>query len=196
MDDRDDDNLLERLQRGDEAAITALIVRHDDALRRLARRLVSTGASADEVVQDTWLAVLAGLPSFAGRSSLKTWIFRILMNRARTRFVREARLVPVSALGTAEDTSAPDAATGEDIHDDRETPRQALQRKQLAGALEAAMAALPERQRRVIMLRDALGWSTEDVCSELALNETNQRVLLHRARARLRVELESHRAAS
>jgi RNA polymerase sigma-70 factor (ECF subfamily) len=186
MSDADDHNFVERLQQGDEAAFAALIDQHHAALRRAARGFVSTHASADEVVQDTWLAVLAGLHTFERRSSIKTWIFRILINRARTTGAREARLVPVSEI---ENPDAPDAR---DVH---ETPTDALLRKELAGELEAAMADLPERQRRVVVLRDALGWSPEDVCSELRVNETNQRVLLHRARARLRASLEHHRAA-
>jgi RNA polymerase sigma-70 factor, ECF subfamily len=122
-----------------------------------------------------------------------------LINRARTTFVREARQVPVSALELA--SEAPDEAGPPDIHalhedsDIVENPNEVLLRKELADELEAAMADLPERQRRVVVLRDALGWTPEDVCSELSLNETNQRVLLHRARARLRASLEHHRAA-
>jgi RNA polymerase sigma-70 factor (ECF subfamily) len=192
MTDRDDKALVERLQQGDEAAFAALFDRHHDALRRTARGLVSTAASAEEVVQDTWVAVLDGLRSFEGRSSIKTWIFRILINRARTKSVREARIVPVSAVPGAGEEAEPSAGP-ERCHP--ETPNQLLLRKELAGELEAAMLGLPERQRAVIVLRDALGWSPEDVCSALRLNETNQRVLLHRARSRLRVSLHHHRAA-
>ena len=185
MADRDDHNLVKRLQRGEEAAFATLIDQHHAALRRKARGFVSTSASADEVVQDTWVAVLDGLRSFEGRSSIKTWIFQILINRARTRGAREARTVPVSAIpGNDEVTpAAPD------------TPNQLLLRKELAGELEAAMLDLPERQRAVVMLRDALGWSPEDVCSALRVNEPYQRVLLHRARSRLRASLTHHRAA-
>jgi RNA polymerase sigma-70 factor (ECF subfamily) len=183
--DRDDQELVARLQRGDEAAFAALIDQHDAALRRKARGFVSTSASADEVVQDTWVAVLDGLGSFEGRSSIKTWIFQILINRARTRGAREARTVPASAMAQHDDRhpAAPD------------TPNQLLLRKELAGELAAAMLDLPERQRTVVMLRDALGWSPEDVCSALRVNEPYQRVLLHRARSRLRTSLEHHRAA-
>jgi RNA polymerase sigma-70 factor (ECF subfamily) len=177
MYDRDDRELVARLRACDEAAFAMLIDRHTAALRRTARAFVSTRASADEVVQDTWLAVLAGLPGFEGRSSIKTWIFQILINRARTRRVREARtiLVPeVVELGRV----AP------------ETPKNLLLRKELAGVLETAIRALPDRQRAVIVLRDALGWSAEEVCDLLDLGKINQRVLLHRARVRLRVLLE------
>lgn len=185
MADRDDQNLVKRLQRGDEAAFATLIDQHHAALRRKALGFVSTSASAEEVVQDTWVAVLDGLRSFEGRSSIKTWIFQILINRARTKGVREARTVPVSALARDDETepAAPD------------TPNQLLLRKELAGELEAAMLDLPERWRTVVMLRDALGWSPEDVCSALRVNERYQRVLLHRARSRLRASLTHHRAA-
>ena len=197
---RYDSELVTRLQRGDEQAFTALIAQHHAALRRTARAFVSTSASADEVVQDTWVAVLDGLASFEGRSSIKTWIFQILINRARTRGVREARSVPVSSItgGACAAPMRPERgerpATGERI-DDTNTPTALLLRKELAFALDAAMRDLPERWRAVVVLRDALGWSPEDVCNALSVNETNQRVLLHRARGRLRASLEHYRAA-
>jgi RNA polymerase sigma-70 factor (ECF subfamily) len=187
MADPDDQKFVERLQQGDEAAFATLIDEHHAALRRTALGFVSTSASAEEVVQDTWVAVLDGLRSFEGRSSIKTWIFRILINRARTKGVREARVVPVSAISDDEAEARPGA--------ELETPSCLLLRKELAGELEAAMLDLPERQRAVVVLRDALGWTPEDVCSALHVNETNQRVLLHRARSRLRATLEHHRAA-
>jgi RNA polymerase sigma-70 factor (ECF subfamily) len=192
MADREDPCLVERLQRGDEAAFTLLIDQHHAALRRTARGFVSTNASAEEVVQDTWVAVLDGLPSFQGRSSIKTWIFRILINRARTKGVREARTVPVSAMARLDERpderGHAEPATGE-------TPNQLLLRKELAGELEAAMLDLPERQRTIVMLRDALGWSPEAVSSALCVKQAYQRVLLHRARSRLRASLWHHRAA-
>jgi RNA polymerase sigma-70 factor (ECF subfamily) len=192
MADRDA-NLVKRLQRGDAAAFAALIDQHHAALRRTARGFVSTSASADEVVQDTWVAVLDGLGSFEGRSSIKTWIYRILINRARTRGAREARTVPVSAVAADPDDALDDIDPMAPVASD--TPTELLLRKELAGELEAAMLDLPELQRTVVLLRDALGWTPEDVCSVLHLNETYQRVLLHRARARLRVSLTHHRAA-
>jgi RNA polymerase sigma-70 factor (ECF subfamily) len=179
MCDRDDRELVARLQGSDDAAFATLIERHAAALRRTALAFVSTPASADEVVQDTWLAVIAGLPGFAGRSSIKTWIFQILINRARTRGVREARTMAMPA--------------GLEVVASADTPRQAVLRKELAGALEAAIRDLPARQRAVVVLRDALGWSGDEVCDVLGLGEINQRVLLHRARLRLRVILEHHR---
>jgi len=192
MDRRDDSDLVTRLRRGDEEAFITLIDEHHAALRRTALVFVSTPASAEEVVQDTWVAVLDGLRSFAGRSSIKTWIYRILINRAKTRGLREARSVPVSAIRGDDDLDPADAA---ERMDDASTPTELLLRKELAAELAEAMLGLPERQRAVIMLRDALGWSPEDVCTALAVNETNQRVLLHRARSRLRASLEHYRAA-
>jgi RNA polymerase sigma-70 factor (ECF subfamily) len=127
-------------------------------------------------VQDTWLAVIAGLPAFQGRSSIKTWIFQILINRARSRGVRESRTIPV-----------PDVAGASAAEHD--TPKHAVLRKELAAALEAALRDLPDRQRAVVVLRDALGWSGDEVCDLLDLSEINQRVLLHRARLRLRGHL-------
>jgi len=182
MCDRDDRELLAQLQRGDDGAFAALIDRHDAALRRTALAFVSTAASADEVVQDTWLAVLAGVAGFEGRSSIKTWLFRIAINRAKTRGTREARTVPMPEL---DDTDAPERWNAD-------TPKHCLLRKELSSTIEAAIRCLPERQRTVVVLRDALGWSADEVCSELDLHETNQRVLLHRARARLRAILEHY----
>lgn len=168
---RDDRELLARLQHSDARAFAVLLDLHDAALRRTARAYVTTQASADEVVQETWLAVVRGVAAFEGRSSIKTWIFQILINRARTRGAREARMVPVPAL--------PDASGGA-------CPEDALHRKQLTAGLAAALNQLPARQRAVVVLRDVLGCSGPEARRELGLGETNQRVLLHRGRARLR----------
>jgi RNA polymerase sigma-70 factor (ECF subfamily) len=188
---RYDSELVTRLQQRDEEAFTELVIQYHAALRRTALAFVSTSASAEEVVQDTWLAVLDGLSTFEGRSQIKTWIFQILINRARTKGVREARCMPVSAMADQRD------ATGAEPErlDESDTPTEVLLRKELGAALDAAMRELPERWRTVVMLRDALGWSPEDVCDALAVNETNQRVLLHRARGRLRARLEHYKAA-
>jgi RNA polymerase sigma-70 factor (ECF subfamily) len=185
----DDTDLVARLQRGEAAAFAALFLQHHAALRRTALTFVSTLASADEVVQDTWLAVLDGVHAFEGRSSLRSWIFGILINRAKTRGVREARSVCVA------DLSAADAACCDLARSRVETPKQRLLRKELAGALEAAILGLPERQRAIVVLRDALGWSPRDVRHLLDVNEPNQRVILHRARTRLRARLEPFRAS-
>jgi RNA polymerase sigma-70 factor (ECF subfamily) len=201
MGNREEIDLLAKLRQGDEAAFTRLLSTHHRALRRLARMFVSSDASAEEVVQDTWLAVLDGLRFFEERSSLKTWIFRILVNRAKTKGVREGRTIPFSAVGDGDDPP-PDPAVDPGRFDERGmwsappekweegTPEKLLLRKEIAGFLEQALAALPERQRAVVTLRDVEGWSSEEVCNVLELNETNQRVLLHRARSRLRASLE------
>jgi RNA polymerase sigma-70 factor, ECF subfamily len=201
----DEQDLVAKLREGDEAAFTTLIDRHHGALRRLARTFVSTDAAAEEVAQDTWVAVLDGLGTFEGRSSLKTWIFRILVNRAKTKGVREARTIPMSALGPDDEEPAEAAVDPSRFNDrgmwsapprrwDAETPAKLLLRKELVGELERAISQLPERQRSVVVMRDALGWSSEEVCLVLELNETNQRVLLHRARSRLRALLEDYEA--
>ena len=178
--DRNDRELVARLQDCDQTAFAALVDRHAAALRRTALSFVSTRASPDAIVQDTWLPALAGLPSFEGRSSIKTWIFRILINRAKTRGVREARTVPLPQEDETV-TAQPD-----------DTPRHLLLRKELAGVLADAIRDLPERQRAVVVLRDALGWSGDEVCDVLGVTGGNQRILLHRARARLRAILTDH----
>jgi RNA polymerase sigma-70 factor (ECF subfamily) len=180
MCDQDDRELVARLQDCDQAAFAVLVDRHAAALRRTALSFVSTRASADEVVQDTWLAVLAGLPSFEGRSSIKTWIFQILINRAKTRGMRESRAIPLPDTGDTT-TTRPD-----------DTPMHLLLRKEQAGALADAIRDLPERQQAVLVLRDTLGWSGDEVCDALGVTGGNQRILLHRARARLRAILADH----
>lgn len=156
-------------------------------------------AVAEEVVQDTWLAVVRGLDAFEGRSSLKTWIFHILVNRARTRAVREGRTVPFSTLaGEAEDqgpTVDPSRFGADDMwvaHPRRlaTDPEHHLLAKELRGELLAGVAALPDGQRAVIAMRDLAGLPSEEVCELLDLTPGNQRVLLHRARAGVRTALE------
>ena len=200
-----DDQLLAALKRGDETAFAALVERHQPLMLRVAGRYVRDRAVAEEVVQETWLGVLNGLDRFEGRASLKTWIFRILTNRALTRGERERRCVPFSALGGDDDE-------GSAVDPDRFRPEgdrwpghwwsspsnwDALpEDRLLAGEtleiIERAIAALPERQNRVIVLRDVAGWSSEEVCDALAISEANQRVLLHRARSKVRGVLEAH----
>jgi RNA polymerase sigma-70 factor, ECF subfamily len=191
----DENVLLERLRAGDESAFEALVTRYDGAMRRVAQTFVRTSALADDVVQETWLAVIRGLDGFEGRSSLRTWIFAILANRARTRAAREARSLPFSELeheyGPTVDpaafgadgrwTSAPARLTGDPEHD--------LLAAELRERLLAAVDDLPDGQRAVITLRDLVGASAEETCDVLGLSEGNQRVLLHRARARVRAAL-------
>lgn len=196
--------LVARLQAGDEAAFRDLVTQHDRAMRRLALSYVQTVAAADEVVQETWLAVIRGLATFEGRSSLKTWIFRILVNRAQTRGARERRMVPFSALASREDHAAVDpdrflppghpvagywsAAPNRFF----QLPEERLLAAEVRGLIAQAIAGLPDRQRRVIELRDVEGWESGEVCDSLGLSPENQRVLLHRARSAVRAILEEY----
>jgi RNA polymerase sigma-70 factor, ECF subfamily len=200
----EEQELVAELRRGDEAAFRRLLAAHDPMLRRLARRLVSTHATADEVVQETWAAVIEALDRFEGRSSLKTWVTRILMNKARTCAGREGRMVPFSSAVREDDLGAaavdPARFSGRGRWRDpparwnADTPEELLQREELGALLTGALEELPERQRLVILLRDVEGWTSEEVCSVLGVRETNQRVLLHRARSRLRSLIESNTA--
>ena len=191
----DDRVLLERLRAGDEAAFRTLVDRHDRALRRVARTFVRTSSAADEVVQETWLAVVRGLDDFEGRSSLRTWIFSILVNRARTYAVRDARSVPFSALESDDGPTVEPAAFGADGRWSSAPPRldgdpeTGLLAAELREHLLQAVDTLPPAQRAVITLRDLVGVSPEEVCELLELSDGNQRVLLHRARARVRTAL-------
>jgi RNA polymerase sigma-70 factor, ECF subfamily len=165
---------------------------------------VPTQAAAEEVAQETWLAVLNGLDRFEGRSSLKTWIFRILTNIAKTRAVRDGRTLPFSAL--QDPAGVPEAAVDADQFLDSEHPRwpghwvvkpvawpeEALLAAETRERLAEAIEALPATQRAVISLRDIEGWSSDEVRNALDLSETNQRVLLHRARAKVRAALDSY----
>jgi RNA polymerase sigma-70 factor (ECF subfamily) len=167
-------------------------------MRFVARSFVRTDALAEEVVQDTWLAVLRGLDGFEGRASLKTWIFHILANRARTRAVREARSVPFSSLADAAAQEGPAVDPALFDHDGRwarppqtldADPERHVLAAELRGRLVEAVAELPEAQRSVIALRDLAGLPSEEVCELLGLSDGNQRVLLHRARTRVRAAL-------
>jgi RNA polymerase sigma-70 factor, ECF subfamily len=187
--------LLERLRAGDEQAFEALVARHDGALHRVARTFVRTDSAADDVVQETWLGVLRGLSAFEGRSSLRTWIFRILVNTARTRAVREARSLPFSALEGEDQPAVEPNAFGSDgrwISAPRRLeadPETGLLTGELRQHLHRAVDGLPRNQRAVITLRDLVGLSAQEVCDLLDLSDGNQRVLLHRARARVRTAL-------
>jgi RNA polymerase sigma-70 factor (ECF subfamily) len=190
----DDRLLVAALRRGDEAAFVALVGRHQAQLMRLARTFVRDRAVAEEVVQEAWLGVLRGIDRFEGRSSLKTWIYRIVANVARTRAVREARSVPFSTL--AGDDADASVDPSEFLADGRwATPVEPWQQvldTEARAVIDAAVAALPEQQRRVIELRDVQGWPSDEVCNVLELTETNQRVLLHRARSKVRAALDDY----
>lgn len=203
----DDSRLVEALRRGDERAFTSLIERYHPSLVRLATVFVGNRAVAEEVAQETWLGVLHGIDRFEGRSSIKTWIFTILTNRARTRGQRESRSIPFSALdltdvGTSEPAVEPERfrpagdrweggwvsfpRSWDDLPEERVVSRETRSR------VASAIAALPPGQRQVITLRDVEGWSSDEVCNALGLSETNQRVLLHRARSKVRRALEAY----
>ena len=196
--------LLEALRAGDEDAFAELVREYHPSLVRVARIYVPTQAAAEEVAAETWLAVLNGLDRFEGRSSLRTWIFRILTNIAKTRAVRDGRTLPFSAL--QDPARVPEAAVDADRFLDPEHPRwpghwaarpepwpeDALIASETRDVIAEAIEALPASQRTVITLRDVQGWSSDEVRNALDLSETNQRVLLHRARSKVRAALESY----
>jgi len=203
--------LLDALRRGDEDAFARLVGEHHASLCRVARLYVANAAIADEVVQDTWLGVIRGIWAFEGRSSLKTWIFRILVNRARTRAVRERRDVRFSVTLSTEPSAAsassvehlPPFADSSDLGhgtqpspDPGSSPERSLLSKELREKLVAVIDTLPANLRIVLWLRDVEGWSSDEVCNALAIQETNQRVLLHRARSRVRAALEPYLAGA
>jgi RNA polymerase sigma-70 factor, ECF subfamily len=198
-----DHELVEALKRGDERAFAALIDAHNSSLLRVAMGYVSSRAVAEEVVQETWLGVIRGLDRFEGRSSLKTWIFRILTNTAATRGARESRIVPFSSLGDD---------NGEALDPDRffpsdheryphhwalgptpwRTPEEGLLSAETREVIMSSIEELPPSQRAVVTLRDVEGWPADEVCDALEISEGNQRVLLHRARSKVRAALERY----
>jgi RNA polymerase sigma-70 factor (ECF subfamily) len=197
----DETEVLRRLRAGDEEAFAEIVDRYHGALVRLALVFVRTAASAEEVVQDVWAAVIQGLDSFEQRSSLRTWIFRILANRAKTRAERDGRTVPFSSVEVEDDAEAAlDPAGFKDsgmwaVSPRRwadDTPEAVLLRQEGLALVQRAIDDLPPRQRAVLLLRDVGGESPEDVCNILEINETNQRVLLHRARMGVRRMLERY----
>jgi len=188
-----DVELLARLRDGDEQAFVTLVGRYQGSLLRVARTFVPSDAVAEEVVQDTWIGVVRGVDRFEGRSSFKTWLFRILVNRARTSGVREHRHLPVDPTDPA---VSPDRFDAAGAWADPPVPWESDADDRLVAAswgpvLRAAVDALPERQRDVVLLRDVEGLPSDDVCEVLGISEGNQRVLLHRGRSRLRTVLES-----
>lgn len=195
----DDHALLDRLQAGDEGAFTVLVGRYHGPLVRLALVFVSSRAVAEEVVQETWLAVLQGLGRFERRSSFRTWLYRILTNRAKTRGVRESRTVPFSALGEADEPGVPAGEFQSDGHWlepprpwQATSPEAIALRAEAMGFLERSLADLPAKQRAVVTLRDVEGLSSDEVCNVLELSDVHQRVLLHRGRTALRRALDQH----
>jgi RNA polymerase sigma-70 factor, ECF subfamily len=196
-----DADLVALLRAGDEEAISQLVEQWSPAMFRLARSFVASPQSAEDVVQEAWLGMLSGLARFEGRSSLRTWTFTILVNRARTRGAREARTVPQPPLATRDEPGAYDwfpGLGGEaartwssiDVASRWDTaPESAVLFRETLLQLDRAVSALPSRQRQVVTMRDVVGMSAEEVCAALGITPANQRVLLHRARAALRTAL-------
>jgi len=183
----DERELVEALRHHDEGAFEALVDEYGPLMLRVASMYVRSQAVAQEVVQDTWLSVLKAIASFEGRSSLKTWIFRILVNNAKTRGAREGRSVPFSAL-TADDS----VNTEEVVAEEGGHPEQHVIARETIHRAVRAIDRLPAPQRRVIAMRDLQGCSSDEVCSVLGISGGNQRVQLHRARAKVQRELESY----
>jgi RNA polymerase sigma-70 factor (ECF subfamily) len=195
-----DDAIVAGVRSGDEAVFAQLLDEWSRSMLLLARTFVSTEASAEEVVQDTWLAVIRGIDGFEGRSSLRTWVYRILVNTAKKRGVRESRVLPWSSLGDDDHGPTVDPALFRDAADQcpggwRTFPpvwspsEGAVLAGEVRARLRVAIDALPDRQRVVITLRDVLGHTSGEVCEMLEISGANQRVLLHRARAAVRARL-------
>jgi RNA polymerase sigma-70 factor, ECF subfamily len=200
---RDEAVLVQRLRDGDEAAFEALVEAYSGMMLSIAQSYVKTRAVAEEVVQDAWLAILKALDRFEGRSSLKTWVISIVINIAKTRGAREARTVPFAAMAAEGEPAveperfrgASDAFPGHwwaypANWSDR--PEEVILSRETLRVVTEAIEQLPEAQRIVISMRDIAGCSAEEVCETLELSEGNQRVLLHRARSRVRAALERH----
>ena len=203
----DDARLLQALRERDEAAFATLVDRYQGQLVRVAMTYVSSRAVAEEVVQETWIGVLNGVDRFEGRASLRTWLFRILTNQAKRRGERESRSVPFSALAPADAEEngpavAPDRFLPEGHpyaghwtahpRDWQQTPEARLLSEETRELVRRAIDTLPPNQRLVITMRDVDGWPAEEVCNVLSISETNQRVLLHRARSKVRRALEQY----
>lgn len=203
----DETNLVAALREGDEKAFASLIDQYHASLIRLAMLYVSDRAVAEEVAQETWLGVVQGLDKFEGRSSLKTWIFAILTNQAKTRGQREKRSLPFSTLQNLEGEvsepavephrfrSADDQWAGGWLsHPDgwKNVPEELFAAQETHAAIQQAIETLLPAQRAVITLRDINGWTAQEVCNTLGVSETNQRVLLHRARSKVRRALERY----
>jgi RNA polymerase sigma-70 factor (ECF subfamily) len=195
--------LVARLRDGDESAFVELIDSYGATMLRVAQMFVRDRATAEEVVQETWLAVLNGIDRFEGRSSLKTWLFRILTNRAKTRGQRDGRMVPFSSLaGSGEEDEPsvdPDRFLGPDSAEPgawaappRAWPQDKIVEKETLGVIQMAIEQLPDAQREVIRLRDVEGWTPMEVAEALEITDGNQRVLLHRARSKVRAALERY----
>jgi RNA polymerase sigma-70 factor (ECF subfamily) len=194
--------LVEALRAGDENAFARLVDEYGSTMLRVARLYTSTAAVAEEVVQETWVGVIKGISRFEGRSSLKTWVFRILTNTAKTRGVREGRSIPFASLAAEGDGPAvdPERFLGDDTGFPghwADPPRRwegatRLLERETLELIERTIAELPPAQAIVITMRDVAGFDSDEVCNALEISETNQRVLLHRARSKVRRALEEY----
>lgn len=195
----------EALRRGDQAAFAELVRRIHPSMVRLATTYVTSRAVAEEVAQDTWVAVLEQLDRFEGRSSLKTWIFRILVNQAKTRGVRERRTTPFSSLSLQQEATQPGMPPDAFFEDDHrwaghwavpvpawDMPEEHLLSAELGRVIQGAVDDLPPAQRAVVALRDGQSLSSHEVCDLLGLTEVNQRVLLHRGRTTVRAAIAAY----
>ncbi len=203
-----DRRTVEALRRGDEAAFQSLVSQYHPLMVRVALIYLPDLSTAEDVAQEAWMGVLQGIDRFEGRSSLKTWIFRILTNRAKTRRDRESRSIPFSDLEGMEDPEdepaelparfrpldAPQYPGGwaDPPRPWEAAPEDRVLQKEILQCMGRALETLPASQRSVILMRDVQGWSSEEVCNILELSETNQRVLLHRARSKVRRALEAY----
>jgi RNA polymerase sigma-70 factor (ECF subfamily) len=203
----DDEQLLLALRRRDEQAFTTLVDRYHARLVRLASLFVANQAVAEEVAQETWIGVLQGIDRFEGRSSFRTWLFRILTNQAKRRGQREARSIPFAAFSQADVDDGEPAVAPERFlpagdewaghwvsypQNWRELPEEDFLSQETRALVQQAIDALPLNQRMVITLRDVEGFPSAEVCNALAISETYQRVLLHRARSKVRGQLEQY----
>jgi RNA polymerase sigma-70 factor (ECF subfamily) len=200
----DETVLVAALRRGEEQAFVALVERYGSLMLRVAMAHVRTRASAEDVVQETWCAVLKGIDRFEGRSSFKTWLLRILCNRAKTRGQRDQRSLPFSSLAGDDGPSVAAERFLPPGHDRwpggwaappsdwERIPEERLLGRETLAHVRDAIALLPERQQEVIVLRDVEGWPADEVCAALGVSEVNQRVLLHRARSKVRAALERY----
>lgn len=197
----DESDVIEALRRGDEAVFAQLVTTHTPALLRAARGYVPNHAIAEEVVQETWIALVKGIAKFEGRSSLRTWLFAVMANIAKTRGVREHRDADalVAAMGPTVDPSrfhGPDdpraGAWKEPPVAFPDSPEGSLLGRELRAIAQRELDKLPARQREVVTLRDLIGFDSAEVCEVLAITQANQRVLLHRGRAAIRQVLEDY----
>jgi len=209
MKPEDEKALIQQLRAGSEPAFVDLVTRYNSAMTRVALCFVRDDDTAQEVVQDAWLGVLKGMASFEGRSSLKSWIFSIVVNQAKTRGVREARSIPFSSLAAREASGTepavdPSRFLGPDAQwpghwaqppqSWGQDPEACFLQAEMMGQLSRSIDALPPAQRTVMLLRDVAGHDAESICNTLGITMTNMRVLLHRARSRVRNQLERYRA--